>query len=94
MAEEEIGGPIMGMWHFPLLSRLREAEASKTGGVVGDGVVQRALDRAPGVIVKHMGRAAGQATADIAGNAAREAISEGIGGIFRDRPMLRRLRKE
>lgn len=89
MTEEEqtLGGPITGRWPFPILSKLRERETSSVGQ---EGAINRALERAPKVIVKHMGRAVGQTAADIVGNAAADSVGEHLSGILTDRPLLRR----
>lgn len=91
MAEEEqtLGGPITGRWPFPILSKLRERETSSIGQ---EGAINRALERAPQVFVKHMGRAAGQTAADLVGNAVADSASGHITDVFRDRPLLGRLR--
>lgn len=85
--EEGLGGPIAKFWHFPFLSRLRERETSSIGS---EGAINRALERAPQVFVKHIGRATGQTAADLVGNAVADGASGRIRDIFKDRPLLGR----
>ena len=75
MAEEErMAGPL-GIWKFPLMSRGLAKEKEKVGE---EGFLGRMSEKAPGIIIQHASTAAGK----IAGQTAKEAVSEGLVGVL------------
>jgi hypothetical protein len=83
--EKKIRGPL-GIWGFPVLNKAATAERQKQGE---GGVIDRAFERAPGILIDQAGNAAGKAAANIAGNFAKDAVTDRLStGILARRPGL------